>query len=155
MQFFLYSQEGGLRPPSSSPLRGARVLAPDCRGPSAPSSQSLWSNRVRKKGQFHPRTMLAKVAKGLLRLQSGMCDTDFFDIEKTSIFGRGFCNINNNINRSSKHFAISISISILPQCISRYQYQFQYSLKGFCNTNINFNIMIKHFAISIPISISA
>ena len=87
-------------------------------------------------------------------LQAGMCDTEFFDIEKTSIFGRGFCNINNNFNSSSKHFAISISISILPQCISRYQYQFQYSLKGFCNTNTNFNIVIKHFSISIPISIS-
>ena len=38
---FLFTQQGGLRPPCSSPLRGARVLAPDCRGPSAPSSQSL------------------------------------------------------------------------------------------------------------------
>ena len=36
-----YSQQGGLRPPCSSPLRGSRVLAPDCRGPLAPSSQSL------------------------------------------------------------------------------------------------------------------
>ena len=80
---------------------------------------------------------------------AGMRDTDFFDIEKTSIFGRGFCNINNNFNSSSKHFAISISISILPQCISRYQYQ--YSLKGFCNTNINTDI--PHNCFAIPISI--
>ena len=39
-RIYIYSKEGGLRPPSISPC-GARVLAPDCRGPSAPSSQSL------------------------------------------------------------------------------------------------------------------
>ena len=38
--FYYNSKEGGLRPPSISPC-GAGVLAPDCRGPSAPSSQSL------------------------------------------------------------------------------------------------------------------
>ena len=38
--FHIHSKEGGLRPPSISPC-GAGVLAPDCRGPSAPSSQSL------------------------------------------------------------------------------------------------------------------
>ena len=38
--YSLNSKEGGLRPPSISPC-GAGVLAPDCRGPSAPSSQSL------------------------------------------------------------------------------------------------------------------
>ena len=37
--FIVYSKEGGLRPPSISPC-GARVLAPGCQGPSAPSSQS-------------------------------------------------------------------------------------------------------------------
>ena len=35
------SKYGGLRPPSISPC-GAPVLAPGCRGPSAPFSQSLW-----------------------------------------------------------------------------------------------------------------
>ena len=39
-RIFKNSKEGGLRPPSISPC-GAGVLAPDCRGPSAPSSQSL------------------------------------------------------------------------------------------------------------------
>ena len=42
ISYYVYSEGGGLRPPPTSPLRGARVLAPDCQGPSAPSSQSLW-----------------------------------------------------------------------------------------------------------------
>ena len=41
LHFYIHSKEGGLRPPSISPC-GARVLAPGCRGPSAPFSQSLW-----------------------------------------------------------------------------------------------------------------
>ena len=57
--FFWDSQDGGLRPPSSSPLRGARVLAPDCRGPTAPSSQSPWHRTfgsvwIRKSGSTDP-----------------------------------------------------------------------------------------------------
>ena len=40
------SQGGGLRPPPSSHLRGARELAPDCRGPTAPSSQSPWHMKL-------------------------------------------------------------------------------------------------------------